>query len=92
VAKFRGVFLFLTQSSIIGLAAAAAIFCIFAAGAAIGTADAFAAFFLLLPDIKSGKSHYYSNDCDYNNIFHNDCSFLLFFYYFAVFSFAATQR
>ena len=57
-------------------AVAAAVFCVFTAGTAIGTADAFAAFFLLAPDIKSGKAHDKNDYCNKNNIFHKTVPFL----------------
>lgn len=46
------------------------------AGAAIGTTDTFAAFFLLLKDIKAGKPEHNSKNYNNDNIFHKDCSFL----------------
>ena len=48
-----------------------------AAGAAFGTSDAFFAAFFGFVNIPSRKSDNCRNDYDYDNIFHNDCSFLL---------------
>ena len=58
------------------MAAAAAFFAVFAAGIAIGTADAFASGLFLTVNVKSRET---DNNGDNNNddyIFHNDCSFL----------------
>ena len=90
--KHRGnprCFSFLTQSSIIGLAAGTAIFCVFAAGTAIGTADTFAAVFLLLPYIKSGKADHESDYHYKNNVFHRTVPFI---FYFLDLFFAVAQR
>ena len=87
MAQFRGVFLlkqrlygtaaksaFLIFFVLTAAACAAGVSC--AAGAAFGAADAFFAVFLCLVNIPCGKTDYYGNDYDYDDIFHNDCSFL----------------
>ena len=60
-------------------AATAAVFCIFATRASIGTADAFAAFFLLSPDIKSGKADHKSDYYYKNKVFHKTVPFKFLF-------------
>ena len=55
--------------------ATAAVFCVFTACAAIGTADTFAAFFLLAPDIKPRKTDYGGDYCDKNKVFHKTVPF-----------------
>ena len=69
--------LFLIFFVLAAAACTAGVFC--AAGAAFGAADAFFAAFLSFINIPGGKADYYSNDYNYDDIFHNDCSFLLFF-------------
>lgn len=73
------------------MAAAAAVFCAFLTGAAIGAADTFTAFFLLPVNIQCGKTDYHRDNEYQNKIFHKSRSFLL-FYAFFVFSFAETLR
>ena len=58
------------------MAAAAAFFAVFAAGIAIGTADAFASGLFLTVNVKSRETDNNGNNNNDNQIFHIDCSFL----------------